>query len=279
MIRSMTLRRRRLLVRFGPAARTWRRADRARRRAIVVVGRPVAAARGMWDGFVDWVNGLGTQREHDPAGVRGRGRASAGAFGCRRLLQADRRRLRRCSTAGPRPSSPARDLLAYRPLVTATGFAAAWAVYRRFGQRTAGSQCPRRPAPGRAPGRTDSHPPGARAHRRKRDHDRRRRLGRQRRPGGRAGLGLRLVAGPDLPVRAEPGVGAGRRRARPRRSRRRSTLRSPAPSSPSRRSSAHFAAGAFPAVVVSSVHRRGRLARGLRQPPRLPDPGRVRLHA
>ncbi|HKT60337.1 MAG TPA: hypothetical protein VJQ46_09810, partial [Gemmatimonadales bacterium] len=41
------------------AGRTWRRARLARRRAIVVVGRPVAAARGAWDGFVDRVNALG----------------------------------------------------------------------------------------------------------------------------------------------------------------------------------------------------------------------------
>src|SRR5262245_5211743 len=39
--------------------RTWQRASLARRRAIVVVGRPVAAARGVWDDFVEWVNALG----------------------------------------------------------------------------------------------------------------------------------------------------------------------------------------------------------------------------
>lgn len=135
----MTLRRR-LLVGFGPAARTWRRAVRARRRAIVVVGRPVAAARGMWDGFVERVNGLGLSENTILvafAVVVGVGGA-LGVVGFYKLIDAAYNLFYRW----PETFLSRSDFLAYRPLVTATGFAAAWAVYRRFGGGVQGLNIP-----------------------------------------------------------------------------------------------------------------------------------------
>jgi chloride channel protein, CIC family len=132
--------RRRLLALWGTAGRTWRRAERARRRAIVVVGRPVAAARGMWDGFVEWVNGLGLSENAILlafAVVVGVGGA-LGVVVFYKLIDAAYALFFRW----PETFLSRSDFLAYRPLVTATGFAAAWAVYRRFGQGVAGLNVP-----------------------------------------------------------------------------------------------------------------------------------------
>ena len=248
----MNLRRRRLLVILGTAGRTWRQADRARRRAIVVVGRPVVAARGMWDGFVDWFNGLGLSENTIllafAVAVGRRRRAGRGG-----LLQADRRRLQRCSTAGPGTFLAAIRLPGLSAAGDRRGVRGGLGHHAALRAGTRRAQRARRPARGGAPGRPDSRPPGARADGGERGHDRRRRLGRQRGPGRRAGLHLRLVAGPDLPLR----VRAASRRwwapARRRPSRRRSTRRSPGPSSRSRRSSARSRRARSPPVVVSSV--------------------------
>ena len=135
----MTLRRR-LGATSSTAARTWRRADRARRRAIVVVGRPVAAARGMWDGFVEWVNGLGLSENTILLGfavVVGVGGA-LGVVVFYKLIDAAYGLFYRW----PATFLSRSGFLAYRPLVTATGFAAAWAVHRRFGRGVQGLNVP-----------------------------------------------------------------------------------------------------------------------------------------
>ncbi len=132
--------RRRLVALRGPAWRTWRRADRARRRAIVVVGRPVAAARGMWDEFVDWVNGLGLSENTILLGfavVVGVGGA-LGVVVFYKLIDA----AYGLFYLWPAGFLSRADFLAYRPLVTATGFAAAWAVWRRFGHGLDGLNVP-----------------------------------------------------------------------------------------------------------------------------------------
>ena len=51
--------RRRLVRMWGGAGRNWRRADRARRRTVLALGRPVAVAWQAWDRFVGWFNALG----------------------------------------------------------------------------------------------------------------------------------------------------------------------------------------------------------------------------
>lgn len=140
MIDWMNLHSRRVLVFLSTAARTWRRAAHARRRAIVVVGRPVAAARGAWDGFVDWVNGLGLSENTILlafAVVVGVGGA-LGVVVFYKLIDA----AYGLFYLWPETFLSRSDFLAYRPLVTATGFAAAWAVYRRFGHGHQGLNVP-----------------------------------------------------------------------------------------------------------------------------------------
>jgi chloride channel protein, CIC family len=132
--------RRRLVVLRGTAGRTWRRAGRARRRAVVVVGRPVARARGAWDGFVEWFNALGLSENTILIGfavVVGVGGA-LGVVAFYKLIDAAYALFYRW----PQTFLPRAGLLAYRPLVTATGLAAAWAVWRRFGRGLDGLNVP-----------------------------------------------------------------------------------------------------------------------------------------
>jgi CIC family chloride channel protein len=130
----------RLVRLWSSAARTWRRAYRARRRAIVVVGRPVAAARTIWDGFVDWANGLGLSENAILLGfavVVGVGGA-LGVVVFYKLIDAAYAVFFRW----PETFLSRSDFLAWRPLVTATGIAAAWAVWRRFGRGLVGLNVP-----------------------------------------------------------------------------------------------------------------------------------------
>jgi hypothetical protein len=120
--------------------RTWRRANLAGHRAIVVVGRPVAAARGVWDDFVDWVNALGLSENTILIGfavVVGVGGA-LGVVAFYKLIDAAYGLFYRA----PETFLSRSDFLAWRPLVTATGLAAAWACYRRFGKGIAGLNVP-----------------------------------------------------------------------------------------------------------------------------------------
>jgi H+/Cl- antiporter ClcA len=120
--------------------RTWRRANLAGHRAIVVVGRPVAAARGVWDDFVDWVNALGLSENTILIGfavVVGVGGA-LGVVAFYKLIDAAYGLFYRA----PETFLSRSDFLAWRPLVTATGLAAAWACYRRFGKGLAGLNVP-----------------------------------------------------------------------------------------------------------------------------------------
>jgi len=120
--------------------RTRRRASLARRRAILVVGRPVAAARGVWDDFVEWVNALGLSENTILiafAVVVGVGGA-LGVVVFYKLIDAAYGLFYRTPEAFLSRS----DFLAWRPLVTATGLAAAWALYRRFGMGVAGLNVP-----------------------------------------------------------------------------------------------------------------------------------------
>ncbi|MEO6056245.1 MAG: chloride channel protein [Gemmatimonadales bacterium] len=137
----LSFRSRRRLVRIrGTAGRTWRHAERARRRAIVVVGRPVLAARGMWHVFVDWFNGLGLSENAILLGfavVVGTG-AALGVVGFYKLIDAAYGVFYRW----PGTFLSRSDFLAYRPLLTAAGFAAAWAIMRRFGQGHDGLNVP-----------------------------------------------------------------------------------------------------------------------------------------
>jgi chloride channel protein, CIC family len=116
---------------------------RGRRRllgAIVVVGRPVAAARGVWDEFVDWVNGLELSENTILllfAVVVGIGGA-LGVVAFYKLIDAAYGLFYRW----PATFLSRSDFLAYRPLVTGTGFAAAWAVWRRFGRGLDGLNVP-----------------------------------------------------------------------------------------------------------------------------------------
>ncbi len=132
--------RRRLLRLWGTAGTTWRHARSARRRAIVVVGRPVVAARGMWGRFVDWFNGLGLSENAIllafavAVGVA----AALGVVGFYKLIDAAYTVFYRW----PGTFLSRSDFLAYRPLVTAAGFAAAWAIMRRFGQGHDGLNVP-----------------------------------------------------------------------------------------------------------------------------------------
>jgi CIC family chloride channel protein len=130
----------RLVRLWSSAARTWRRAYRARRRAIVVVGRPVAAARTIWDGFVDWANGLGLSENAILLGfavVVGVGGA-LGVVVFYKLIDAAYAVFFRW----PETFLSRSDFLAWRPLVTATGIAAAWAVWRRCGRGLVGLNVP-----------------------------------------------------------------------------------------------------------------------------------------
>lgn len=132
--------RRRLVVLRGTAGKTWHRAGRARRRAIVVVGRPVAKARGVWHGFVEWFNALGLSENTILIGfavVVGVGGA-LGVVAFYTLIDASYTLFFRW----PQTFLPRAGLLAYRPLVTATGLAAAWAVWRRFGRGLDGLNVP-----------------------------------------------------------------------------------------------------------------------------------------
>jgi CIC family chloride channel protein len=137
----LSFRNRRRLVRlWGTAGRTWRRAERARRRAIVVVGRPVAAARGIWDRFVGWFNALGLSENAILLGfavVVGVGGA-LGVVGFYKLIDAAYGLFYRW----PGTFLSRADFLAYRPLLTAAGFAAAWALMRRFGEGHDGLNVP-----------------------------------------------------------------------------------------------------------------------------------------
>jgi CIC family chloride channel protein len=109
-------------------------------RAIVVVGRPVAVARGKWSQFVDWFNGLGLSENTILLGfavVVGVGGA-LGVVVFYKLIDAAYGLFYRW----PGSFLSRADFLAYRPLVTATGFAAAWAVWRRFGRGLDGLNVP-----------------------------------------------------------------------------------------------------------------------------------------
>jgi chloride channel protein, CIC family len=132
--------RRRLVRLWGTAGRAWREARRARRRAFVAVGRPVVAARGMWDGFVDWFNGLGLSENAIllafavAVGIGG----ALGVVGFYKLIDA----AYALFYQWPGSFLPRGSFLAYRPLLTAAGFAAAWAIMRRFGRGHDGLNVP-----------------------------------------------------------------------------------------------------------------------------------------
>jgi CIC family chloride channel protein len=135
-----SFRRGRLVLLRGTAGRTWRQADRARRRAIVVVGRPVAAARGLWDDFVDWFNALGLSENAILLGfavVVGTGGA-LGVVGFYKLIDAAYALFYRW----PGTFLSRSDFLAYRPLLTGAGLAAAWTIMRRFGRGHDGLNVP-----------------------------------------------------------------------------------------------------------------------------------------
>jgi CIC family chloride channel protein len=120
--------------------RTRRHAARARRRAIVVVGRPVAAARGLWDDFVDWFNALGLSENAILLGfavVVGTGGA-LGVVGFYVLIDAAYAVFYRW----PGTFLSRSDFLAYRPLLTGAGLAAAWTIMRRFGRGHDGLNVP-----------------------------------------------------------------------------------------------------------------------------------------
>jgi chloride channel protein, CIC family len=106
----------------------------------MVVGRPVAAARGKWSQFVDWFNALGLSENTILvafAVVVGVGGA-LGVVVFYKLIDAAYGLFYRW----PETFLSHTDFLAYRPLVTATGFAAAWAVWRRFGRGLDGLNVP-----------------------------------------------------------------------------------------------------------------------------------------
>jgi chloride channel protein, CIC family len=118
----------------------WGRANRTRRRAIVVVGRPVVAARGVWGRFVDGFNSLGLSENTILlafAVAVGVG-AALGVVGFYTLIDGAYAVFYRW----PGRFLSRADLLAYRPLVTATGFAAAWAIMRRFAKGQDGLTVP-----------------------------------------------------------------------------------------------------------------------------------------
>jgi len=137
----LSFRNRRRLVRLrGTAGRTWRQAERARRRAVVAVGRPVVAARGVWDGFVDWFNALGLSENAILlafAVVVGVGGA-LGVVGFYKLIDAAYAVFYRW----PGTFLDRGAFLAYRPILTAAGLASAWAIMRRFGQGHVGLNVP-----------------------------------------------------------------------------------------------------------------------------------------
>jgi CIC family chloride channel protein len=109
-------------------------------RAIVVVGRPVEVARGKWSQFVDWFNDLGLSENTILLGF-GAVVGIGGALGVvvfYKLIDAAYGLFYRW----PASFLSRADFLAWRPLVTATGFAAAWAVWRRFGRGLDGLNVP-----------------------------------------------------------------------------------------------------------------------------------------
>jgi CIC family chloride channel protein len=106
----------------------------------VVVGRPVAAARGLWDGFVDWFNALGLSENAILLGfavVVGIGGA-LGVVAFYKLIDAAYAVFYRW----PGTFLSRSDFLAYRPLLTGAGLAAAWTIMRRFGRGHEGLNVP-----------------------------------------------------------------------------------------------------------------------------------------
>lgn len=129
----------RLLRRMRPR-RQLRRLRGTAGRAIVVVGRPVVVARGKWSQFVDWFNDLGLSENTILlafAVVVGIGGA-LGVVVFYKLIDAAYGLFYRW----PESFLSRSDFLTWRPLVTATGFAAAWAVWRRFGRGLDGLNVP-----------------------------------------------------------------------------------------------------------------------------------------
>jgi CIC family chloride channel protein len=132
--------RRRLVRLWGGAGRSWRQADRARRRTVLALGRPVAVAWQAWDRFVGWFNALGLSENAILLGFAvavGIG-AALGVVGFYKLIDAAYGVFYRW----PGTYLSRTDFLAYRPLLTAAGFAAAWWIMRRFGQGHDGLNVP-----------------------------------------------------------------------------------------------------------------------------------------
>jgi chloride channel protein, CIC family len=118
---------------------------RARRRLVrlrgsAVVGRPVVAARGVWDDFVDWFNGLGLSENAIllafavAVGIGG----ALGVVAFYKLIDA----AYALFYQWPAGFLPRNSFLAYRPLLTAAGFASAWAIMRRLGRGHEGLNVP-----------------------------------------------------------------------------------------------------------------------------------------
>jgi CIC family chloride channel protein len=106
----------------------------------VAVGRPVVAARGAWDRFVAWVNGLGLSENASLlafAVAVGVG-AALGVVGFYMLIDA----AYALFYHWPSGFLPRESFLAYRPVLTAAGLATAWEIMRRLGRGHQGLNVP-----------------------------------------------------------------------------------------------------------------------------------------